>query len=100
MPRPLRNTEPNVMHLLSTRTLNSELLLVPSPEMNNLIGGIIAKYSQKYTINIFGLSVLSNHYHILASSLKEGGIALFEENIHYLMLYALIQLSLVGLGNI
>ena len=82
MPRPLRNTEPGKLHLLSCRTINSELLLVPSPEMNNTIGGILAKYSNTYSINLYAVSVLSNHYHLLLDTPIAGNIALFAENIN------------------
>ena len=82
MPRPLRNTEPKKLHLLSCRTRSSELLLVPSPELNSIVGGVIAKYSQLYSINLYAVCVLSNHYHLLLSTNVEGGIALFAENIN------------------
>jgi len=82
MARPIRNTEPGRIHLLSCRTRSSELLLIPSPEMNNLIGGILSKYSQLYSIDIYAVCVLSNHYHLVLSTSIEGNIALFAENIN------------------
>ena len=82
MPRPLRNTEAGKIHLLSCRTRASELLLVPSPEMNNIIGGVLAKYSNIYKIDLYAASILSNHYHLVLSSKIEGNISLFEENIN------------------
>jgi len=82
MPRPLRNIEPEKLHLLSCRTRESELLLVPSPELNSIVGGVLAKYSQLYSINLYAVCVLSNHYHLLLSTNIEGNIALFAENIN------------------
>ena len=77
--RPLRDRTPGKIHLLTCRTRSSELLLVPSSCLNNLVGGIIAKYSNMHGIDIYSVSVLSNHYHILA---KGKDISLFEENIN------------------
>ena len=82
MPRPLRDTKPNKLHLLSCRTIRSELLFVPCSKLNNIIGGILAKYSSRYSINLYAACVLSNHYHIIADSPIEGNISLFEENIN------------------
>jgi REP element-mobilizing transposase RayT len=46
-----------------------------------MIGGIIARYAIRYNITIYGLVVMSNHYHILASS-PESNLFLFAENIN------------------
>lgn len=80
MGRPLRDTTPNKVHLLTCRTRNSELLFVPRSEITNCIGGIIARYAEKYDISLYAVVVLGNHYHILASS-GEGLLSLFAENV-------------------
>ena len=77
--RPLRDTNPNKVHLLTCRTRLSELLFVPSNTINNCIGGVIAKYAQLYNIELYSLVILSNHYHIL---LRGENISLFAENIN------------------
>jgi putative transposase len=79
--RVLRDRTPDRIHLLTCRTRASELLLVPEAELNNCVGGVLAKYAALYKINVYGVCVLSNHYHILASS-ADGQISIFAENIN------------------
>lgn len=81
MTRPLRDCTPDKVHLITCRSRNSELLLVPNPKINNCIGGIIAKYSAKYCINLYAAVALGNHYHILASA-PDGNLHLFAENVN------------------
>ena len=66
MPRQPRNTDPKFLRHISIRTLNAQLLLSPSTEVNDIVGGVIAKYQEIYGIEIFACNVLSNHIHILA----------------------------------
>ena len=87
MPRPLRDTEPNKLRLISCRTARSELLLVPCSEINNIVGGVLAKYSNLYKINIYEAVVLSNHYHLLLDTEVEGNVSLFEENINLSLIH-------------
>lgn len=77
--RPIRDTSPGKVHLLTCRTRLSELLFVPNDKLNNCIGGIIAKYAEFYNIKLYSVVVLSNHYHIL---LQGEQIALFAENLN------------------
>jgi REP element-mobilizing transposase RayT len=79
--RPLRDTDPSKVHLITCRTVNAELLLVPSEELNEIIGGIIARYAEMYSIEIFAFVVLSNHYHLLIRG-PEGIIPSFEACIN------------------
>jgi len=66
--RRLRDTQAGKLHLITCRTHQAELLLVPSPELNDLIGGIIALYARKYSITIYAVCILGNHYHLLVSA--------------------------------
>lgn len=79
MARNLRDTKPGVIHLLGCRTVGAELLMVPSAEMNEIISGILARYAERYRINIYAYAFLSNHYHIVASAGEggEGALSLF-----------------------
>ena len=79
--RPLRDTNPEKLHLLSCRTLRSELLFVPKAELNEIIGGVFARYQSLYRIEIFAIIVLSNHYHLLARA-PEGNIPRFFESVN------------------
>lgn len=70
MGRPIRNTNPEYVRHITCRTLNAQLLLVPSKELNNIVAGVVAKYQQKFSISIYAISLLGNHYHILAKAPK------------------------------
>ena len=70
MPRPRRNTNPEYIRLVTIRTQNAKLYMVPSKELNQIVGGVLAKYQQKYKIIIYGLIFLSNHYHLLLKAPK------------------------------
>ena len=77
--RPIRDTNPNKVHLLTCRTRLSELLFVPNNKINNCLGGIIAKYAQFYNIELYSAVIPSNHYHML---LRGENVSLFAENIN------------------
>ena len=79
--RPLRDTTPGKLHLLSCRTLRSELLFIPKGELNHIIGGVIARYQSIYQIDIFAIKVLSNHYHMLARA-PYGNLPRFFESVN------------------
>jgi len=52
---------------LSNRTVQSRLLLRPSPELNDVILGAIARAQRRYGVEVHGYVFLSNHFHLLAS---------------------------------
>ena len=79
--RPLRDRTPDKLHLITCRTRGAELLLVPRGELNNCIGGIVAKYAELYGVKLYAICVLSNHYHLLVSS-SNGNLSLFAENVN------------------
>ena len=81
MGRPLRNTDPNIVHLMSCRTVNAQLLMVPDEELVDIVGGVIAKYQKKHGIIIFALIVLSNHYHLLSNAPK-ANLHAFAEDVN------------------
>lgn len=65
MPRPLRINDPYKLQLVTVRTQAAKLLLRPSRSVNEMIGGVLARYQNMYDIEIFAYTFLSNHYHIL-----------------------------------
>lgn len=71
MPRPRRNTDPQYLRLVTIRTERAQLLMVPGKELNETIGGIVAKYQKEFGIEIFAYTFLSNHYHLLVRAPKE-----------------------------
>jgi REP element-mobilizing transposase RayT len=67
MARPLRFIPPNSIVEVTTRTVQSRLLLRPSPEVNEIVLGIIGRAQFLFSVRIHAFVVLSNHWHGLLS---------------------------------
>jgi REP element-mobilizing transposase RayT len=67
MPRPLRFVPAGSLVEITTRTIQSRLLLRPSPELTDIILGVIGKAQDLYGMAIHAFVVLSNHTHFLLS---------------------------------
>ena len=80
MPRPLRNTDPENYHLVTVRTEEARIWMVPGGELNRTIGGIIARYQELTGIIIYAFCILGNHLHMLLSA-PEQNLDRFMENI-------------------
>jgi REP element-mobilizing transposase RayT len=66
MGRPLRHFQPDGYYFITARCFQARLLLRPSPQTNEVIGGILARAVQHYRIELFGFVFASNHLHLLA----------------------------------
>ena len=77
MPRPLRFIPEHSLAEITTRTLQGRLLLKPSPELNDLVLGVIGKAQDTYKMVIHGFVVVSNHAHLLASPTSAQQLARF-----------------------
>lgn len=78
---PLRDKNPAVFRLISIRTEEARLFMVPNKEMRKLTGGIVARYQEIFGIEIYALIYLSNHPHLLVRAPKSN-IDEFCENVH------------------
>ena len=67
MPRPLRFVPENALVEITTRTLQGRLLLRPSPELNDLVLGIIGRAQDRYGMAIHAFVVTSTHAHYILS---------------------------------
>lgn len=65
---PLRNTDPSKAHHIVVKTFRAEILFVPKAELNEIIGGIIARYIKKHEIVLYAVCVLGNHIHIICQA--------------------------------
>lgn len=65
MPKPLRDTDPSLYRLITIRTLDARLWMIPSRNMEKLIGGILARYIEILGIELYAYCFLSNHFHLL-----------------------------------
>src|SRR5512137_629846 len=77
MPRPLRFVPDHSLVEITTRTIQGRLLLRPSPELTDIILGIIGKAQALYGMTIHAFVWLSTHAHFLLSPSSAGQLALF-----------------------
>ncbi len=61
--RPLRFVSEHALVEITTRTIHGRLLLTPSPELNDLVLGVIGKAQRTYNMTIHDFVVVSNHAH-------------------------------------
>jgi putative transposase len=77
MPRPLRFIPENSLVEITTRTMQGRLLLNPSPQLTDLILGVIGKAQDTYKMTIHAFVVMSNHAHLLISPTDAHQLARF-----------------------
>jgi hypothetical protein len=66
MARPLRYIqEGGTLVEVTCRTIQGRLLLQPSPELREVIVGILGRAQRLYPVEVCGLVFLSNHFHLL-----------------------------------
>jgi hypothetical protein len=82
MPRPLRFIPEHSLVEITTRTLQGRLLLKPSPELTDIILGIIGKAQALYGMTIYAFVFLSTHSHLLLSPTSAGQLALFMQFVN------------------
>ena len=78
MARHPRNTNPKYIRHISIRTEQAALLLLPDERLNQIIGGILAKYQEAFSIIIYAYTVLGNHIHMIARA-PMGNLWRFEQ---------------------
>ncbi|HTG36180.1 MAG TPA: transposase [Thermoanaerobaculia bacterium] len=50
---------------VTTRTIQSRLLLTPTPQLNRIIIGALARAGRRYEVGVVAFAFLSNHFHLL-----------------------------------
>ncbi len=66
MAYPVRHFDPQTIYFLTSRTIQSRLLMAPSDKANELIGGILARAVRQCEIELFAYVFTSNHFHLMA----------------------------------
>ena len=82
MPRPLRFVPTNSLVEVTTRTVQGRLLLRPSPELADIILGVIGKAQDIYKMSIHAFVVLSTHAHFLCSPSSADRLASFMQFVN------------------
>ena len=77
VPRPLRYVPAGSVVEITTRTIHGRFLLRPSPEVNDLILGILGRAKSLFPVQIHAFVVLSNHWHALLSVQDAAQLAAF-----------------------
>jgi hypothetical protein len=82
MSRPLRFVPEDSLVEITTRTFQGRLLLRPSPELTDIILGVIGKAQALYGMTIHAFVYLSNHAHFLLSPSSAGQLARFMQFVN------------------
>jgi hypothetical protein len=82
MSRPLRFIPGHALVEVTTRTIQGRLLLRPSPELTDIILGIIGKAQALYGMTIHAFVFLSTHAHFLLSPASAGQLARFMQFVN------------------
>lgn len=81
MTRPLRDKDPSLYRLITIRTDEARLWMIPTRKMEKLLGGIVARYAFFLRIDVYAYCFLGNHYHLLIRA-PLGNTDEFCENIN------------------
>ena len=65
MAYPVRHFDPQTIYFLTSRTMQSRFLMVPSAKTNELIGGILARSVRQCGVELFAHVFTSNHFHAM-----------------------------------
>jgi REP element-mobilizing transposase RayT len=67
MPRAIRFIpEGGALVEITDRTVQSRFLLVPSPELNDIILGVLGRAQRRHGVELVGFVFLSTHFHLIA----------------------------------
>jgi len=65
MAYPIRCFEPGSVYFITSRCMQSRLLLRPSAEVERVVGAIIARALHLFEVDLFAATVMANHLHML-----------------------------------
>jgi REP element-mobilizing transposase RayT len=79
--RPIRDSNPEIYRLITIRTVESRLWMIPTRKLRKLLGGILGRYQEILGIEIYAYCFLSNHFHLVIKS-PRGNTDEFLENVN------------------
>lgn len=65
MPRPVRMLNALEIFFVTVRCFQRRYLLRPSPETNEVLGGVLSRAVRVHGVELFSFSVVSNHIHLV-----------------------------------
>lgn len=60
--------ERDTLYFITNRTLQGRFLLKPSPYVNNLIGGVLARGLTLFNVQLYAFVFTSNHFHMVVKA--------------------------------
>ena len=60
--------ERDKLYFITNRTLQGRFLLKPSPYVNNLIGGVLARALRLFNVQLYAFVFASNHFHMVVKA--------------------------------
>ena len=82
MGRDIRYFEPYSLVDVTNVTIQNRYLLRPSPELNDLVVGVVGRAQRLYGMCVVAISVLSSHYHMLLRPADPLHLALFMAHVN------------------
>lgn len=73
---PIRMYSSDGVYFVSARTVRAHMFFRPSNEVNEIVGGVLAKAVQRYGIEVYGFVFLSNHLHLIVR-VRDGVLSRF-----------------------
>ncbi len=77
--QPLRVENPELIHLSTSRCSRSALWFVNNPELEERIYAFLAKYVEKYGVELYAFELIGNHYHMEASFPNSNAASFFRD---------------------
>lgn len=77
--QPLRVENPKVGWLGTTKTLHARLWFINNAKLEERVLGYLAKYQEKYEVELFGFALQGNHYHLVAKFSKLNQSAFYRD---------------------
>lgn len=80
MARPLRMYSKDGVYFVTARTHQARLLLRPSTQTNEIVGGVLARAAELYKVEVYGFVFASNHVHLLVRAV-DGVLSRFMQHL-------------------
>jgi REP element-mobilizing transposase RayT len=77
---PLRMLDPLKIYFVTVRCFQRRLLMRPSSETNDVLGGVLARAAQRSGVELFGFVFASNHVHLLVRA-PRGNLPRFMQHL-------------------
>lgn len=81
MAYPVRQFDPETPYFITSRTMQSRFLMVPTAMTNELIGGILARAVRQCEVELFAYVFTSNHFHAIVRAPSAMAMSTFMQRL-------------------